>query len=202
MSLKPFYLIGGAAIAIAAATAVTVFAADTPASKAPAAPPAVKAAPPAKGERKIIRMEGPSFAEIDANHDGSISQAEFDAFHAAHRPEGRGDGRGPEMRPGMMAIGRGFGGWGGPPPMMRMNRRFGGHDEGLGGMGGELHGERALDLLDTNSDGKLSFDELTAPLKRHFDRMDANHDGALSPDELKNGRGKSEGQMPLPPPAR
>lgn len=197
MSLKPFYLIGGAAVAIAAAAAVTVFAADTPATKPPAAAPAARTAPPAKGERKIVmRMEGPSFAEIDANHDGSISQAEFDAFHAAHKPDGREPGR-DGMRPGMMAQGRGFGAWGGPPPMMRMNRRFGGHDEGMGGM--EMHGERALDLLDSNSDGKLSFDEMVAPLKRHFDRMDTNHDGALSGDELKNGHGKDERQMPPPP---
>lgn len=192
MSLKPFYLIGAATAAIAAAAAVTVFAADTPAVQ-PTPKPTTAApakAAPAKGERKIVRME-PSFAEVDSNHDGSISPAEFDAFHKAHMPPMPEDG----MRPGMMAENRG---WGPPMMMLRMNRR--GPEEGMGRMG--MHGERALDLLDTNNDGKLSFDEMIAPLKRHFDRMDANHDGTLSSDELAHGHGKFEGKFerPAPPP--
>jgi len=40
------------------------------------------------------------FAEMDANHDGAISKAEFTAFHARHHPMGPppGDGRGPPPR--------------------------------------------------------------------------------------------------------
>jgi Ca2+-binding EF-hand superfamily protein len=181
MSMKPFYIIGAAVVAISATAAVTVFAADTTTSKASAvSAPVGKAAP--KGDRRIVHLEAPTFAEIDANHDGSISQAEFDAFHAAHKP-GLREG---ELHAGMME----------PPMFMRMNRHFGGHDEGFGGM---AHGERALDLLDTNNDGKLSFDELIAPMKRHFERQDTNHDGVLSADEMEKGHDRFERRLPPPP---
>lgn len=211
MSMKAFYVVGAVAAVMAVTGAVTVFAADPPAIKAPAAPAATSAKPaPAKGQRAMVRIEAPSFADIDSNHDGMISQAEFDAFRAAHKPEvrmqgpgGMPEGRGPE---GRGFEGRGPGGWGGPPMMMR-ERRFGGHGEGFGGMGGMdgARGERIIDLLDANNDGKVSFDELVAPLKRRFNRMDANHDGFLSSDELHKGHerpgggfDKRDGQTPPP----
>jgi hypothetical protein len=204
MSIKAFYVVGAVAAVMAVAGAVTVFAADPPATKAPAAPAATSAKPaPAKGQHAMVRVEAPSFAEIDSNHDGMISQAEFDAFRAAHKPEVRMQGPGgPE---GRGFEGRGPGGWGGPPMMMMREHRFGGRGEGFGGMGGMdgARGEHIIDLLDANNDGKVSFDELVAPLKRHFNRMDANHDGFLSADELHKGHdkpedGRRDGQMPPP----
>lgn len=224
MSMKAFYLVGVVATAMAVTGAVTVFAADPPAAKAPPAPAATAAAKPApaKDTRKAMRMETPTFVDLDTNHDGSISPAEFDAYRNAHKglqeadprgPEGRGpEGRGPEGRgfEGRGFEGRGQGAWGGPPMMMRMERRFGGRGEGPGGMPGmESRGDHALDLLDANNDGKLSFDEMVAPLKRHFERMDTNHDGFLSKDEMHKGhewqdgdRKKPDGQTPPPPPGQ
>lgn len=34
----------------------------------------------------VVHIAPPAFADIDANKDGAISQAEFDAFHASHKP--------------------------------------------------------------------------------------------------------------------
>ncbi len=180
MSIKPFYLIGTAVVVLSATAAVTVFAADT----APKAAPA-KDAP--KAERHVVRMVTPTFVDIDTNHDGAISPAEFDAYRDAHKGNLR------EEAPGMMP---GMGPRGMQPPMFV--RHFERRDEGFGGM----HGERALDLLDTNNDGKLSFDELIAPMKRHFARQDVNHDGVLSADEMEKGHDRLERRLPPPPEAQ
>jgi len=40
-------------------------------------------------------------------------------------------------------------------------------------------------IADANSDGGLSFDEVTAIHKRIFDRVDANKDGKATPEEIQ-----------------
>ena len=40
-------------------------------------------------------------------------------------------------------------------------------------------------IADTNGDGALSFDEVTALHKRIFDRIDANRDGKVTPEEIQ-----------------
>ena len=40
-------------------------------------------------------------------------------------------------------------------------------------------------IADTDGDGSLSFDEVTAIHKRIFDAVDANKDGKVTPDELR-----------------
>jgi hypothetical protein len=65
------------------------------------------------------------------------------------------------------------------------------HGPMAGPMRGGMHGGW-FTLLDTDKDGKVSKDELTA----HFDRVDANKDGYLTPDELRSawaGRGFQRG---------
>jgi Ca2+-binding EF-hand superfamily protein len=40
-------------------------------------------------------------------------------------------------------------------------------------------------IADTDADGALSFEEVTAIHKRIFDAVDANKDGKLTPDEMQ-----------------
>ena len=111
----------------------------------------------------VVRTEihRPAFADIDANHDGTISQAEFDAFKPPMPPGGTPGG---DMgAPGM------------PPP------------PGRGPMGGHMGGHMMImDIksLDSNKDGKISQDEFLGPARDHFTQLDANHDGVLDSGEL------------------
>ncbi|WP_296819459.1 hypothetical protein, partial [Brevundimonas sp.] len=41
--------------------------------------------------------------------------------------------------------------------------------------------------LDADGDGRLTFEELSAPIRRHFDEMDANDDGFI--DDSERGPG-------------
>jgi hypothetical protein len=59
------------------------------------------------------------------------------------------------------------------------------------------HGPPDLKALDTNGDGKVTFEEFSAPMKTHFDRLDTNHDGVLSGGELTPVR--EDGPPPPPP---
>lgn len=65
------------------------------------------------------------------------------------------------MQPGMM----------GAMPMMRMR----GHMMKI-----------MFAIADTNGDGGLSFEEISAIHKRIFDRVDANKDGKVTPDETQD----------------
>jgi CubicO group peptidase (beta-lactamase class C family) len=51
-----------------------------------------------------------------------------------------------------------------------------------------------LKQFDTNSDGKLTKDELPEGLKPFFERMDANKDGAVTPDEAAKFVGGAKGK--------
>ncbi len=145
-------------------------------------------------EAKLAQM----FDAIDANHDGSISKAEFMQHHKAMM-DGKGrDGAAPPM---------------GPPPMEMMGR------------GGRMLHEMA-EQADTNHDGSISRAEFDAAAKARFDKADANHDGKLTPAERRTmwagmhqghgwrghhghgmggpgmgpGMGSDMGEMPPPPP--
>ncbi len=130
-----------------------------------------------RGQDMRARMSD-RFDRLDANHDGSISRAEFDgamAARAEHRREGApGMGRGPMMRgEGMRHGGPGDG---------RMARRGG----GMGGMGG--FGANMFERLDADHDGRVSLAEAQAKALAMFDRIDANRDGTVTPDERRAAR--------------
>src|SRR5215217_5281085 len=59
----------------------------------------------------------------------------------------------------------------------------------MGGMRGGMMGGHMMKVMfaiaDTNGDGALSFDEVTAVHKRIFDVIDANKDGRVTPEELQ-----------------
>ena len=67
--------------------------------------------------------------------------------------------------------------------------RMGGMSQTDGMRGGMMGGGHMMKVMfaiaDTNGDGALSFDEVTAVHKRIFDVIDANKDGRVTPEELQ-----------------
>jgi Ca2+-binding EF-hand superfamily protein len=108
--------------------------------------------------------EGPGwrFSQADANHDGVVTRAEFDAARTAGftRLDANHDGQlaRDEIRAGWRGAHRGGHGWRG------------------------RHRDR-MARADANHDGAITRDEFLAGPTRLFDRLDANHDGAISADE-------------------
>lgn len=54
----------------------------------------------------------------------------------------------------------------------------------MAGMRGHMQ-KLMFAIADTNSDGGLSFDEVTAIHRRIFDQVDANRDGKVTPEEVQ-----------------
>lgn len=205
-----------ALLAAVGASALTLTAtAQTPPTPAP---------PPAKidtdGNGAISRAEfladaGARFARMDANNDGQVTQDERRAARGAMR-EARGPGRrgGGAMAPGYVAPRGPEGG-----PLAGMEQM------GRGGRGGG-GGGRALQMADTDRDGRISraeYDTLTARgfaraqargidratydqrAAARFTRMDTNRDGAIDTAErdaamaaMASRRG-DRGMAPPPP---
>jgi hypothetical protein len=184
-----------AACALTAGLAVAQTAAPAPASSTSAASAPAKPRPHRDGQPGGGQPGGhfaphpPTFEELDTNHDGMVSKAEFDAWRAAHPMPGHpGDGQGPGKDEGMH--GGMHQGWGGfemhrQMMWMRMHEMERRHGHGRGGFGHHVD----FDKVDTDHDGKISLAEFQAAaaahLKERFDKLDANHDGFIEKDELK-----------------
>ena len=110
---------------------------------------------------------GGFFLRADANNDGVVTLAEFNASRAAEfvRLDTNRDGQ----------LSR---------DEMRAGRRWGGRDRG----GPDGPGGDRLTRLDTNHDGNISRAEFEAGPNGMFDRLDTNHDGVISAQELQAAR--------------
>ena len=95
---------------------------------------------------------------------GMMGQGQGAQAGQSTTPPAQSGAMGGTMQPGMMGqgmMGRGMMGMHGP--MMKI----------------------MFAIADTNGDGALSFDEVTALHKRIFDRIDANRDGKVTPEEIQ-----------------
>ncbi|MDO6415921.1 EF-hand domain-containing protein [Sphingomonas sp. BIUV-7] len=126
------------------------------------------------------------FAELDANKDGSISRAEFDAAPPPPPPPGE---RGPDGGPGGPGGPDGMRGPGGPGPDGMRGPRGG--PDGPGGMDRPMRGPgmgmisgRLLEQADLNHDGKVTLAEAQKAALGWFDKADVNHDGTIDRDEM------------------
>ena len=134
------------------------------------------AAPPARegGHERWQQRADQKFGEADSNHDGSISQSEWqsarlrEANEFFKRLDSNHDGK---LVRAEMEAARG--------------ERMGKRGERMG-----RHGEQ-LRALDTDGDQMLSKAEIGNNMPRlaaDFDRLDANRDGKLSREEIRAGR--------------
>jgi Ca2+-binding EF-hand superfamily protein len=121
--------------------------------------------PPGGQQGGGMRMQLPSFADLDKNKDKKISRDE-----ASQIP--------PQM---FDRIDTNHDGFIDEEEWNAMRNRFGGGGGGMGG--GPRTGESLTKLLDANADGKVSRDEF-AKILSLFDILDKDHNGELSPDEL------------------
>jgi hypothetical protein len=133
----------------------------SPASPAPAAAPATNAthathAAPA-GPTAASRFEA-----LDANHDGVLSQYEYDSDAVLEALDTNHDDL---ISPDEFQVFLGDKAQGAPDAAYRIS------------------------IADTDGDGKLSDAELRRGLKIRFDWLDANKDGNVDLDELKAGFG-------------
>lgn len=98
------------------------------------------------------------FAELDADGDGSVTQAEIEAFRQARFERADKDGDGLLSQEEAMA-----------------------EDERMS----EEAAARRFAAMDKNGDGGLSPDEIGDPVMGMFERLDRNEDGALSQEEFE-----------------
>jgi hypothetical protein len=123
-------------------------------------------------ERRTERRAGMRagiFDRIDADKNGSISRAEFEA-HASARAERRAERRGPDGMRG----GRG----------MRHARMM--RHRGPGAMAGGRFGGAMFERMDADHDGRVSLAEASSRALEMFDRADANRDGTVTMEERRS----------------
>jgi len=116
---------------------------------------------PERGESRLWQS--------DANADGVLTRAEFDAARASHFTQLDADANGQVSREEMREMRRERG---------RHGRRGGGHHH--------------LTRADANEDGNITRDEFLARPIAHFDRLDANDDGVIAADERPQRRERGE----------
>ncbi len=116
------------------------------------------------------------FKKLDTNSDGSLSKKELEKTDSAeHGPRGGDHGTGDTA--------------GGPPPPP---------DGQAGGRRPPMRPPHpTAEQLDANKDGKVTKEEYTTAwakiVQRQFDEIDTNKDGSLSREEMKKARGPEPG---------
>lgn len=119
------------------------------------------------------------FARFDADHDGRITEAEFDAVHKTH-PGAKANRRPTSLfvradanKDGIVTRAEFDGATAsGKIKLRHANMR-----------GSAL--VRLFDTADSNRDGRLSLEEAREGALQQFDAADFNHDGVLTPDERR-----------------
>ncbi len=143
-----------------------------------------------------------SFARVDANRDGFVTQAEAQSFRQdlrAERQENRAERR--EARFARLDANR-DGSISRAEFFARRDRAEQGERRGLraerhgqrGGCAARLGNGRLFERLDGNRDGRVSLAEATAVRLRAFDRADANRDGRVTREERRALRADRQGR--------
>jgi len=125
------------------------------------------------GASSAFAQRGPN---PDANGDGKITLAEFQAARVARMIKADTDHDGRISKAEFVAM------------MQARMARFGGQG---GGQGPDVNAMFARE--DLNGDGYITPDEIEQSAARRFAAMDTDHKGWLSPDEMREGRGGGGG---------
>jgi Ca2+-binding EF-hand superfamily protein len=175
------------AIAAAIAAAGTTYAAENPDKIYDAMMPQSRA----DAQARVKAM----FDRIDANHDGSITLAEFDAYRSARLAEWqsrRGERRDKAFaamdadRSGQVSKAE-FDSFAASDKAkaMRNLARASMVRTGIA--------SRWFDRADGNHDGKITLDEAQSSAMAIFDRVDADHNGTVTPEERRLSWAKMRG---------
>jgi hypothetical protein len=133
--------------------------------------------PVARGD--YIKTIDGHFANIDANHDGSLSRPELAAEQqrelnqAKERLQQQLQVRFKQLdtnKDGQLSVQEFVAA---APPIRAAETA-----------------DQMLQTLDSNHDGKISAEEFRAPQLAKFSRLDANHDGTVTPAEMQAAAGK------------
>jgi Ca2+-binding EF-hand superfamily protein len=124
---------------------------------------------PSKGpitREAFLAEHAAMFDKLDLNHDGKLEPDEIEAAHHGH-----GGAMHEEMKDCHAMAAEHMG--------AHMGERMEMH-------GGDGPGPMSFEALDVNKDGRVTFDEFAAPLRKAFDKLDKSHKGYIEKSEWPN----------------